>query len=151
SGCAAGKLAGGMIESYRQNSTRTIEPEYTGLHGKSFAVVVAAHRSVRTEFPNIVTDLTVRITERLREHGGASGYIPAQRILAYQYDNPRWVAMHPAELRKALDNVDRLIYIDLQEFTLTERGNPYLWAGVASGLVGVLEAESSLPEEYAFT
>lgn len=151
SGCAIGKLAGGMAESYKRTSTRTVEAEYTGLEGKSFAVVVAAHRAVRTEFPNVVNDLTHRITERLREHAGASGYIPARRVLAYQYDNPRWVALHPAELRQALDDVDRLIYVDLQEFTLTERGNPYLWAGVASGLVGVLAKDAPIPEEYTFT
>jgi hypothetical protein len=150
-GCAAGKLAGGMIRSYQENSTHEIKADYTGLQGRSFAVVVAAHRAIRTEFPNIVNDLTLRITDRLHDHAGASGYIPARRVLAYQYDNPRWVALHPAELRKQLDNVDRLVYIDLQEFTLTERGNPYLWKGVASGLVGVLEGDATIPEEYAFT
>lgn len=151
SGCAAGKLAGGMIESYKQQSTHEIKADYTGLQGHSFAVVVAAHRAIRTEFPNIVNDLTARITQRLHDNAGASGFIPARRVLSYQYDNPRWVAMHPAELRKQLDNVDRLVYIDLQEFTLTERGNAYLWKGIASGLVGVLEGDATIPEEYAFT
>ena len=47
-------------------------------------------------------------------------------------------------------NVDRLIYIDLYEYTLHEPGNSYLWAGAASGSVAVIEADSPYPDEFAF-
>ena len=150
-GCSMGKLVGGMAESYKRSSTRTVEPEYTGLDGRSFAVVIAAHRAVQTDFPRIVPDLTTSITQRLKENTGATAFIPAGRVLKFQYDNPRWIAMHPYELARALENVERLVYVDLQEFTLTDPGNAYLWNGVASGLVGVIESDSAIPEEYAFT
>ncbi|MBC7834045.1 MAG: hypothetical protein H7Y88_02965 [Phycisphaerales bacterium] len=148
-GCVIGALVGGMTESYRQNSTRPIDAKYTGVEGKSFAVVVSADRIIQADYPDAVALLTVRISERLKEHINATGYVPGERVLEYQYNNPRWVAMSMSDLAKAL-GVERLVFIDVQELRLNDPGNQYLWAGVATGTVGVVEADGPMADIYSF-
>lgn len=148
SGCAIGQLVGGMAASYERTGSRTVAAKYKGLAGKNFAVVVYADRVIQADFPEVVGDLTVTISRRLAapENGvGAAGYIPGERILQYQYNNPRWVVMPWRELAEEL-GVDRLVVVELNEFRLNDPGNQYTWAGVASGTVRVIEADGPSPD-----
>lgn len=146
-GCVFGALA----ESYKRTGTRSIGAKYAGLTGKSFAVVVAADRVIQADYPDLVAQLTVTISERLKERASASGYVPGVRVLEYQYSNPRWVTMTLDELAREVGPVERLVFIDLQEYRLHDAGNQYLWNGVASGFVGVTEADGPIPDEYAYS
>lgn len=151
-GCAIAGFGGAMVESYRRQSTRTVEADYHDLTGKRWAVVVSANRVTQADYPQVVPFLTTRMTERLLEQQNqiaAAGYVPADRVLAFQYENPRWIAMARGELAKAM-GVDRLIFVELVEYRLNDPGNQYLWNGVATGVVGVVEADSPLPDEFAF-
>jgi hypothetical protein len=58
--------------------------------------------------------------------------------------------MSQIDLAKEL-GVDRLIFVDVHEFRLTDPGNQYLWAGLASGSVSVWEADSALSDSAACT
>lgn len=149
-GCAVGTIVGGMAESHRRNSTRTVFSEYTGIVDKSFAVVVAADRGIQSIRPQQVARLTTLITQRLIEHADAAGVVPPAVILEYQYNNPRWVTLTYDELAEAL-GVERLIYVDLSEFRLNDPGNAHLWNGLASGTVGVVEADGPLGDDFAFS
>lgn len=151
-GCAIVGMGGAMIDSYRRQSTRTIEAEYLGLQGQRWAVVVSANRIIQSDYPQVVPYLSSKITERLLEQQdqlAATGYIPAETVLAFQYENPRWVAMPRGELARQL-GVDRLIMVELLEYRLHDPGNQYLWAGVATGTLGIIEADSPVPDEFAF-
>jgi hypothetical protein len=152
SGCILGQAIGGMAASVQRTGTKTVAPKYAGLNGKSFAVVVYADRIIQADFPEVVGDLTVTIARRLAEQEtlvGASGFVPGERILQYQYSNPRWVVMPWRELGEQL-GVDRLIILELQEFRLNDPGNQYTWAGVASGAVRVIELDGPSPETPVF-
>src|SRR5437868_4530384 len=62
SGCT---LLGGMIESYRQQSTHAVPGDYAGLEGKSVAVVVIADRSIEADFPGITGTINARINDNI--------------------------------------------------------------------------------------
>jgi hypothetical protein len=142
-------MAGMMVESYKRQSTRKVEPEYTGLQGHSFAVVVAADRVIQTNAPDLVPQMANSITERLRLQSGATGYVPAPVVLQFQYANPGWAAMTYSELARQF-GVDRLVYIDLFEHRLYETGNSYLWDGMMAGTVGIVEADHSFSDEFVY-
>jgi hypothetical protein len=125
-----------------ERRVRDVGAEYKGLQGRTFAVVVATDRVVRADHPGVVEEITTRVSEQLYKGAGATGWIPPDRVLAWQYSHPRWVVMPRDELAKEL-GVDRLIVVELNEFRLNEPGNQYLWAGVAEGVVGVIEAGGS--------
>jgi hypothetical protein len=154
-GCNIVGFAGALEENRRRNSTHEIKEQYAGLKGKRWAVVVMADRIIQGDHPAIVPYLTTKMTERLssmkegQQQISATGYIPADKLLRYLYDHPRWATMPRGELAKEL-GVDRLIVVDVQEFRLNDPGNQYLWAGVAAGSVGVTESESAEPDEFSF-
>lgn len=149
SGCTALGFVGGMIDSYERTGTSDIKAKYDGLEGKTFAVIVAADRSIQADNPEIVPLLCNQVTRDLADNCGASGVVPAEEVLRFQYQRPGWVAMTPTDLAKELE-VERLVYVDLSDFNLTDEGNPYLWNGVAAATVQVLEADSDLGDTFAF-
>lgn len=149
-GCVIGTLIGGAVESYKKDSTHAVDAQYTGLAQQTFAVVVSGDRSIEADHPGLLATLTDRVSGRLYEHGGATGYIPARPLLAYLYDNPRWSSRPPAELAKEL-GVSRLVLVEVQEYRLNDPGNQYLWDGVAAATVNVIETDGVLPDEYAFS
>jgi hypothetical protein len=154
-GCNVLGFVGGMEENRRRNSTHAVKGQYDGLKGKRWAVVVIADRIIQADSPQIVPYLTGRITQKLsnikegQQEIGAAGYVPAEDLLRYLYEHPRWTTMPRAELAKEL-GVERLIIVELMEYRLNNPGNQYLWAGVAAGSVGVIEADGPVPEELAF-
>jgi len=148
-GCAALGFAAAAVEEAKSRQPKDVEAEYDGLRGKTFAVVVTADRVTQGDHPNVVPAVTTAVNEVLAAEAGASGYIPSNSLLAYLYENPRWVALPPGELANEL-GVERLVVIDLQEYRLNEPGNRYLWSGVATGIVSVAEADGPVPNEYAY-
>lgn len=143
-----------MIDNYKRNSTHTIAPEYKGLEDKKWAAVVTADRVIQADFPDIVPVLTAKICSRLsskdqQQKIGAAGFIPADKILRFQYENPSWMTIPRGELARRL-GVDRLIVVELIEYRLNDPGNGYEWAGLATGSMGVAEADGQVPDEFSF-
>lgn len=137
-GCA---LVGGMAAVYQETSTKTVPAEFVGLEGKSFAVIVAADRSLQGDHPGLLEAVSVRMTERLSASTNlprAGGFVPAADVLSFQYNNPGWEARPRAELMESLGKVDRLIFVDILDYRLHEPGNMYQWDGVAAGTISVI-------------
>lgn len=143
------QLFGFFADAYQREVPMSVAAEYKGLQDKTFGVVVAADRMIQADYPGVVSGLTVRISETLAEHAGASGYAQPDLLLAKLYERPGWQAMTLGELAEYL-GVDRLIYVDLYEFRLNDPGNRYIWQGVAAGRVSVIEVDSALPDEPVF-
>lgn len=148
-GCVVGELAGYLAESARREGSTTIPAEYGGLKDRSFAVIVTADRVIQADHPAVIARLTTEISKRLAQNVGAAAFVPGEEVLQYTYNHPRWSTMPPGELATAL-GVQRLVFIELTEYRLNDPGNQYLWQGVATGTVGVIEADSTVPDEMAF-
>jgi hypothetical protein len=150
SGCQA--LA--VIEAQRRrDSTRTVEALYRGLENKSFAVVVAADRTIQGDHPQLVDELVRRVTQRLSQSTNqprAKGFVAPQQVLTYLYNNPGWQARPMSQIARDLGGVERVIFIDVYEFRLHDPGNAYLWEGQASATVSVVETDSVTPDAFAY-
>ncbi len=157
--CLAGVLLAGaalpgcflspLLRASELKGDHTVEPKYTDLQGKSFAVIVAVDRSIQADYTQLVGQITTTVSMRLKDKVGASGWIPPESVLGFQYQHPDWNIWTLDRLVKEL-KVDRLIFVDVQEFRLNESGNQYLWRGAASGLVGVVEADGPFSDNFAF-
>jgi hypothetical protein len=148
-GCTALGFVGAMAKSFEQTGSHVVKPKYEGLEGKSFVVVVAADRSIQADNPEIVPLMTREVANRLAENCGASGIVPAEDVLRFQYQRPGWLAMTPYDLAKEFD-VQRLVYIEMQNFSTTDHGNPYIWNGQAAATVQVLETDGKTPDVFTF-
>ena len=144
-----------LVAFFAMAADKTIPKEvdamYAGLVGKDFAVVAMTDRMVEADFPGVVPKVISDVSERLAQEKAvdASGYVPADRVMAYLYSHPNWVVRPMSELATAL-KVQRLIVIEVTEYRLNEPGNSYIWGGVAAGIVQVYEADSPLPDDPAF-
>ncbi len=150
SGCGAGALFGGMLRNWERTGTHTVEPSYTGLKGKSFAILASAPRVVEAEYPDLANELLGRVTQRLYHEAGATGFIPPPQSLKYMYDNPNWVAAAYGTTAQDLGGVQRLIVIEIIDYRLREPGNNYEWSGMASATISVIEADSVAPDAVAW-
>lgn len=150
SGCQFFGVAGVVAKAIDDATPRKVYAEYTGLEGKTFAVIVAASQMIQSEYPALVPELTARITDNLAENTGAAGVVPADQVVLFQKQNPRWPLMDRAELGRRLGGVDRVVFVELDEFRLREPGNRYLWDGEASGMIAIIEADGPLAGEYRF-
>lgn len=141
--CLGGcELVGGMMASADRQGSHEVQAQYGGLVGHSYAVVVAADRVIQADHPDVVVLMTREIARLISVNVDASGWVPPDRVLEYQYKNPNWVAKSPQDLAEVF-GVDRLIFVDLREFVIHDPGNPYVWNGVAAGQVGVVERSES--------
>jgi hypothetical protein len=149
-GCALFGAAGIMAEEARRNSKVKVPPLYEGLDGKTFAVVVEAPQTLEMTYPEVVPRITVAVADRLKEYTGAAAYVPGDVSYAMTRNNPGLLMRSYKAVAEELDGVDRLIWITLDEFRLHDSGNRYLWRGVASGSVMVVDAESALEDDIVF-
>jgi hypothetical protein len=148
-GCAVGALVGGMMESARRESNRTVEAEYKGLTDETFAVLVAAPAVVQAEYPELVQRVTLQVSAMLAQNAGAAGFVPGVRVLEYTFNRPGWVAKPLDEIAKDL-GVSRVVFVDLTEYRLHDKGNSYLWDGAAAATLGIVEADSALSSDFVF-
>ncbi len=148
-GCNIFAPIGGMMENARREGSTEIEAEYTGLDEKSFAVVVSADRAIQAEHPAVLARLTTEISERIAKNTKAAKYVPGTRVLNFQFENPRWSTWTPSELAKKL-GVERIVFVDVDEYRLKDPGNRYIWKGVAAASVRVSEADGRMGDDFAF-
>lgn len=147
------QLVGGAIANYERTGSRTVEAQYLGLEGKSFAVIVTADRSIQADFPGLVEVVSQRVTERLCAPTNlprAGGYVPADQVLAFQSRNPAWVSRPMGEMAKELGGVQRIVMIEIYEYRLNEPGNAYEWDGTAAANVSVIETDGPMEDDFAF-
>lgn len=148
-GCIVGAAIGGMAESYNRTGTSEVQAEYVGIQGKSFAVVATGSRLMEADNPGLTGRLIQRINDRLIVNAAPSYAIPSNDLLTVLYNTPQWPAMTRGEVAEML-GVERLIVIEIIEYSLNEPGNQYVWDGIASALVTVFEADSGLPDDPVF-
>lgn len=153
-GCVAAALVGGMAESARRHGSHTVYAEYEGLKGKTFAVVVAADRSIESQYPGLTAKLMDRINTMISNaHAqmpdGATAGPRVDRLLRVLYNRPEWPALPRKDVADML-GVERLIVVDLAAYRLHEPGNSHLWDGAAAGTVSVIEADSTVPDEPVY-
>lgn len=149
SGCIIGSAIGGMAESAKRTGKHEVEAEYTGISEHSFTIVVSADRLLEATNPGITARLTERINNRLIQNANPSFAIPSSDLLTVLYNTPQWIAMPRGEVAEML-GVERLIVVELTEYTLHEPGNQYVWDGSGSAIVTVFESDSGYPDDPVF-
>lgn len=148
-GCIVPAAIGGMAESYQRTGKSKVQAEYTGISGKSFAVVATGSRMMEADHPGLTARLIQRVNDRLILNANPSYAIPSADLLTVLFNTPQWPALTRGQVADML-GVERLVVIEIIEYSLHEPGNPYLWDGVASVLVQVFESDSGMPDDPVF-
>ncbi len=148
-GCIIPAAIGGMAESYQRTGKSKVQAEYTGITGKSFAVVATGSRLMEADHPGLTARIIQRVNDRLILNANPSYAIPSGDLLTVLFNTPQWPALTRGQVADML-GVERLVVIEIIEYSLHEPGNPYLWDGVASVLVQVYESDSGMPDDPVY-
>ncbi|MEX0777813.1 MAG: hypothetical protein WD042_19095 [Phycisphaeraceae bacterium] len=130
--------------------TLKVDAQYRGLAGRSVAVVVAADEYVLYEFPNAPLAVGQVVSSELVTHIPGLRVTDPRQVVDFQRANPYWATLPYGALVKRL-GVERIVYVDLSQYSTHEPGNASLWQGVIAGGVSVVEAEAADPNNLAFS
>ena len=129
--------------------TVTVPAEYTGLEGKSVAVMIAGDEYLLYRYPKAQILLATNIAARIVENIDGVRMVNPQPITKFQKENPEWMTLPYGELIQRVQ-VDRIVLVDLGDYRLHDPGNRELWRAVIEGNIGVVEADSRDPDNYAY-
>ncbi len=126
------------------------KPAEYSLEGFTVAVVIDTDLAVHYEHPGISTVIATAVAGRIAMHVPNVKVIRPDAVARWQFETPQWSAMPSSEIAKSL-SAQRVIYIDLQQYSLTPPGNQWLWEGRCSAMVGIIESDSFEQDGFADT
>ena len=124
------------------------KPAEYSLEGLRVAVVIDSDLVIHYEHPGISTLIAGAIAGRIAINVKDVEVVRPDAVARWQFETPQWTAMPSTEIAKSLD-VDRVIFIDLQTYTLTPQGNAYQWEGRCAATIGIIEADSYEQDGFA--
>jgi len=135
-----------------------VAAEYSGLANQRVAIMVWAEPGIRTDFPYLQLDLAAGLQEKLKkvqtddkpkELVGAQFPVRADTMALYQEDTPQLEAMPITDLALKFNadaksqKVDRLIYVEISDFSTRSEASLELYKGNITGSVRVIELNDS--------
>jgi hypothetical protein len=150
-GCNVLGPVGGVIG---QAVPQMVAAEYAGLAHQRVAIMVWAEPGIRTDFPYLQLDLAAGMQEKLKklqtdekpkELEGAEFPVRADTMALYQEDTPQLEAMPITDLALKFNadaksqNVDRLIYVEVSDFSTRSEASLDLYKGNITGSLKVVE------------
>jgi hypothetical protein len=148
---AGGCQAAGLLAYAIGGDTKTVskKAQYRGLEGKTVAVLIDLDSETALRYNAAQVNLCTSISSALAQAGAEGpGARPAdpRQIIKFQKDNPYWSTRPYSQLLRDL-KVDRLVIVDVSEFSDHEPGNAAVWQGVVEANVLVAAAESTNPDD----
>ena len=120
------------------------------LEGYRVAVVIDTDLAIHYEHPGISTLIAEAVAGRIAKNVPNVSVIRPGSVARWQFDTPQWTAMPSSEIATSL-GVDRVVFIDLQNYSLTPPGNHWLWEGRCSAMIGIIEANNSELDGFSDT
>lgn len=124
--------------------------DYTGLANKSVAVLVSADDRTLFSFPDAPNLVCKYVTARLAADVVGIRPLDPVQVAKFQRSNPDWIVVPYGELAHRL-KVDRIVHINLAQYTTNEPGNQELWQGVIRARVGISEADGKDASNFVYT
>ena len=136
------------LAAYKLTPPPTIQPKYTNLAGQSVGVMVWSDRGIRIDWPGASLDLANSVQTKFKKlqeakkppkqlKGIAFPVLPAS-ILRYQKDHPEIEASPITDVAPKF-GVQRLIYVELEDFATRSDASVDLFRGTAKATVRVIE------------
>ncbi|MBC8201648.1 MAG: hypothetical protein H8E86_06325 [Planctomycetes bacterium] len=149
SGCSVFAFGGSMMQAHEDQKLIEKYAAYD-VEGKTVAVVIDTDLAVHYEHPGISNLIAEAIAGRIAKFAKNVQVIHPGLVAQWQFETPQWSAMPTTEIATSL-NVDCVIYIDLHNYRLTPPGNQWLWEGLCSATIGIIEANSYEQDGFAET
>ncbi|MCK4341150.1 MAG: hypothetical protein KAY37_05430 [Phycisphaerae bacterium] len=120
--------------------TKNVAAEYPYLADKKVCLLVRAEMETLFEYPQVQWEVADHV--RVTLEGSVRGLttVDPRRVVDFQRRTADWEKMDPAGIGKRF-GADRLLEIDLTQYTTREPESPHLYRGHISALVSVYNTD----------
>ena len=146
--CGSMGLVSKVGEAIEVEKKVEVLAKYRGLENKTVAVVVNAERGVLYEYPTVVPNVAGNVAAGVKQRVSGVQMLDWRESLAWCYRTPSWTTLPLGHIAEEL-GVDRVIFVDIIEFRLNPPGNRWIWDGMASANIGIIERDSLDPDAFA--
>lgn len=123
-----------------EEPTRTVEAEYPYLPGKRVCIVVRPEMETLFQYPHVRLDLSDHLKVALEAHVADISVAEPKRVTDFQKQRHNWEAIDPAVLGRRFE-ADRLIEVELTQYTTRDPESPYLYRGHIAAVVNVYNTD----------
>jgi hypothetical protein len=123
-----------------QEPTKEVPAEYPYLQGEKVCVVVWADSETLFEYPWVQLEVSEHVAEAIKPNVRGVTFIPNRNVVELQRREPDWDRDDPA-LIGARFGADRVLMIELTQYTTREPESPHLYRGRIAGNVKVYDTD----------
>jgi len=121
-----------------------VKAEYKHLEGKRVAIIIAGLPAIDFEDPYARMDLGLASAELIRQEVKKVQFVEQEKIERFQQENLDWISMPMSEIGNKF-GADRILYIELMQFTTVEPESINLVRGRVWSQVSIYEVDSPQP------
>ncbi len=136
SGCEVFKA---LVVLWGKEPTREVKAEYPYLAGKKVAVVVWAEMDTLFEYPFVQYEIAKHAEYILGQQVADISFVPSKRVIALMERERDWDRKHPSWFGRTFD-ADRVLMIELTQYTTREPDSPHLYRGRIAANVKVYDS-----------
>lgn len=118
-----------------------VKAEYTQLEGKKVAIIIASLPAIDFEDPYARMDLALASAEWIRREVKEVQFVEQETVERFLKENLDWVSMPMSEIAEQF-GANRILYIELMQFTTEEPESVNLVRGRGWAQVSVYETDS---------
>lgn len=124
--------------AFGQDQTKKVPAEYPYLEGKKVAILVWVDEYTSFQYQFLPLEVSEHVRAALEGSVRGVSVVPNRQIIDYQKREPNWQSRNPAEIGKEF-GADRVIVIEVTQYTTREPGSTHLYRGHMGGNVKVLD------------
>jgi len=126
-----------------------VKAEYTNLKGKRVAIIIAGLPAIDFEDPYARMDMALASAELIRQEVKGVEFVDQEKIDRFQHENLDWISMPMSQIGKKFA-ADRVLYIELMQFTTVEPDSINLVRGQIWTQASIYEMDSPQPNVPAY-
>lgn len=129
----------GAVLWFGEQPTRNVPAEYPHLVGRKVCLLVWGEPYTLAEYPDVQLELAEHARVALQNVVQRIAITPNRQVVEYQRTNPNWDRERPADIGQRF-GADRVLVIEVTQYTTREPDNPYVLRGRISANVKVYDA-----------
>jgi hypothetical protein len=132
------KLIAVPFFAFGQDQTKKVPAEYPYLEGKQVCIVVWADEYTTFQYQFLPLEVSEHVRVALDASVRGLTIVPNREVIDYQKREPDWQAQNPAKIGKKF-GADRVIMIELTQYTTREPGSMHLYRGHMGGNIKIFD------------
>jgi hypothetical protein len=130
-------------------SHKKVKAEYTGLENHSTVIFVVTNPAIDFEYPYTGLNISLATADQISRNVKNATFIDPETVDKYQREKIDWLSIPVSEIGRDFQ-ADRVLYIDLVQFTMREEDSINLLRAHIAADIRVYEMDSESPNQHTY-